>query len=56
MTINENLTPSAKANLLSSTSQAAMLVHDIMDKLATLNIPENPERTPEQTAIIKEHF
>jgi hypothetical protein len=27
-----------------------------MDKLATLNIPENPERTPEQTAIIKEHF
>lgn len=56
MTLSPNLTPSMKASLLSSTSAAALTVHEVMDQISALNIPENPVRTLEQKAIINNHF
>jgi hypothetical protein len=52
MTINENLTPSAKANLLASASQATQLVHAVMDQVSALNIPVTEQLSSEQLAVI----
>lgn len=56
MTLTPQLTPSSKADLLSQTSAAALAVHRVMDKITAIDIPTNPQRTPNQTRIIAEHF
>jgi len=56
MGINWNLAPSSKANLMNSVSQASLLVHSVMDQISAIGLPENPERTDDQTNVIQAHF
>ncbi len=56
MTLSPDFVPSTRAELLSSTSPVALAAQSVRDNFAALNIPENTKLTPQQLAVLQEHF